>query len=50
MLAIDEALPQRADQMQKAGGFDDGPAVGFEFCGGFVGHLVASGSACGHVV
>jgi hypothetical protein len=37
-LAIDQAFPQRADQGDEAGGFDDLPAVGFEFCRGLAGH------------
>ncbi len=30
MLAVDDALPQRPDQMQEARGLDDGPAGGLE--------------------
>jgi hypothetical protein len=42
VLAIDDALPQRADQMQESAGFDHLPAVGFEFVRGLAGHVVIS--------
>src|SRR5882724_7308765 len=39
MLAIDEAMPQRPDQAEEAGGIDDGPAGGFEFLRGRIGRF-----------
>ena len=50
MRAVDDALPQRSDQVQEPGRFDDLPAVGFEFVRGLVRHVVVSipcGLSCG---
>src|SRR5438445_605298 len=42
VFAIDQALPQRPDQVQEAGGVDHLPAVGFELSRGLVDHEALS--------
>jgi hypothetical protein len=42
MLVIDDPLPQRPNQADEPGGLNDGPAGGFEFLRGLVGHIALS--------
>src|ERR1700737_1631259 len=47
-LAVDDPFPQRSDQVQEAGCFHDGPAVGFELVRGPVRHVCVPVPPDGH--
>src|SRR6516165_6892294 len=46
VMAVDEAMPQGTDQVDEPRRLDNAPAVGFEPCGGLVGHAGSSTPEC----